>query len=71
MSKLTDKLGETRLDLIEVKEAVERATERVSNDNPGSARVHLRHAVFVLDRILGRIRDEETGPPPDDYNDPS
>lgn len=58
---------ETRLDIVEAKEAIERAMDRCSDGSIGSARTHMRHAIVALERILGRMRDEETGPPPDDY----
>lgn len=61
---------DTRLDLVETKEAIERALDRLNTDLPGSARSHMRHAIVALERVLGRDRDEETGPPPDDYQDP-
>lgn len=70
MSKLDGRLDQdTRLDIVEAKEAVERALDRLNTDLPGSARSHMRHAIVALERILGRMRDEETGPPPKGYQE--
>lgn len=54
---------ETRLDLVEAKEAMERADERCNDGSIGSARRHLKHAIYVLERILGRnAKNEGNGP---------
>lgn len=45
---------ETRMDVVEAKEALDRADERWLDDNPGSARRHMIHALVVLERILAR-----------------
>lgn len=40
-------------DLAETKEAVDRGLERARRGEMGSARVHLEHALTVLDRLIG------------------
>lgn len=50
---------ETRMDVVEAKEALDRADERWLSDNPGSARRHMIHALVVLERILKRNAKDE------------
>ena len=47
---------ETHLDIVEAKESIVRAQQRLRDNLFGSSHVHMGHAVMVLDRILGRER---------------
>jgi hypothetical protein len=47
---------ETELALLEAKEALERSLDRLTQDMPGSARVHINHALYLLASILDKGR---------------
>lgn len=49
---------ETRRDIVEAKETLERVDQRWVL-RPGSARVHLIHALMVLKRILDKHAENE------------
>jgi hypothetical protein len=47
---------ETVLALVEAKESLERALDRLRDDNPGSARSHISHAMALIESMLAKGR---------------